>query len=104
MKRVAFKMTLKPGCATKYEERHKVLWPELVTLLKNSGISEYSIFLDKETHTLFAYQKIDGEKGSQDLAAEKIIQKWWKHMADIMETNDDHSPVTKPLKEVFYLK
>ena len=33
-----------------------------------------------------------------------IVQRWWKYMADIMETNKDFSPVTVPLKEVFYLK
>ena len=31
------------------------------------------------------------------------MQKWWKYMEDIMETNHDNSPVSIPLKEVFYL-
>ena len=33
----------------------------------------------------------------------KSIKKWWKYMADIMETNPDNSPVSIPLEEVFYL-
>ena len=104
MKRVAFKMKLKPGFEDEYKKRHDTIWPELAQLLRKASISDYSIFLDEETHTLFAVQKQSGDGSSQDLAAEPIVQKWWAYMADIMETNDDHSPVTIPLKEVFYLK
>jgi L-rhamnose mutarotase len=104
MKRIGFKMKLKPGCADEYKKRHDEIWPELKTLLKESGVSEYSIFLDRETDILFAVQNQDGESSSQDLGENPVIQKWWKYMADIMETNTDNSPVSVPLKEVFYLK
>jgi L-rhamnose mutarotase len=76
----------------------------LKQLLKYAGISEYSIFLDEETNTLFAVQKINGDGGSQDLGQTGIVQKWWKFMADIMETNPDNSPVSTELEEVFYMK
>jgi L-rhamnose mutarotase len=33
-----------------------------------------------------------------------VMKKWWAHMRDIMETNPDNSPVSIPLKEVFYLR
>jgi L-rhamnose mutarotase len=75
----------------------------LKTLLKDSGISDYSIFLDEETNVLFAVQKLEGDAGSQDLGKNPVVQKWWAYMADIMETNDDNSPVTIPLQQVFYL-
>lgn len=104
MKRVAFKMKLKPGHEEEYQKRHDKLWPELGDLLKEIGISEYSIFLDKETNTLFAFQKVEGNEGSQDLSSNPIVQKWWEYMADIMETHPDHSPISVPLHEVFYLK
>jgi L-rhamnose mutarotase len=103
MKRVAFKMTLNEGQKAEYIKRHDEIWPELKTLLKEAGISEYSIFLDEETNTLFAFQKVSGEGGSQDLGKTEIVQKWWKFMADIMKSNPDNSPVTAPLEEVFYM-
>jgi L-rhamnose mutarotase len=103
-KRVAFKMKLIPGMLEEYKKRHDNIWPELRKLLKDSGLSEYSIFFDEETNTLFAFQKQAGEKGSQDLGQTEIVQKWWKYMADIMETNPDHSPVSKELPEVFYME
>ncbi len=104
LKRFAFKMMLKPGCMAEYKKRHDEIWPELAALIRESGVSDYSIFLDEETNTLFACQKISGEGGSQDLGATEIVQRWWSYMADIMETNPDSSPVSIPLKEVFYLE
>ena len=104
MRRVAFKMHLKEGQKAEYIKRHNEIWPELKTLLKDAGISEYSIFLDEETNTLFAFQKVSGEGGSQDLGQNQIVQLWWKFMVDIMKTNPDNSPVTTPLEEVFYME
>lgn len=103
MQRLAFKMKLKEGKKSEYKKRHDALWPELEGLLKAQGVSEYSIFLDEDTHTLFAFQKVSGEGGSQDLADNPIVKKWWDFMADIMEVNPDNSPVSIPLEEVFYL-
>jgi L-rhamnose mutarotase len=102
--RSAFKMKLKPGYAEEYKRRHDSIWPDLSVLLREAGISDYAIFLDEETNTLFAVQKVDTTtSGSQGLGHHPIVKKWWAHMADIMETNADHSPVAIPLREVFYL-
>jgi L-rhamnose mutarotase len=104
MKRAAFKMHLNKGQITEYKKRHQEIWPELKLLLKESGIGEYSIFFDEETSTLFAFQKVGKAGNSQDLGQNDIVKKWWKFMSDIMITNDDNSPVTKPLEEVFYME
>ena len=96
-------MKLKPGPEAEYKRRHDAIWPELKQLLKEAGISDYTIYLDEETHTLFAVQKQSGAS-SQDLGSTAIVQKWWAYMADIMDTNPDNSPVSVPLKEVFYLE
>lgn len=96
-------MKLKPGYEAEYKKRHSEIWPELKSLLKSNGISDYSIFLDSETNTLFAVQKVSGSGGSQDLGQNPVVKKWWAYMADIMDTNEDQSPVSVPLQEVFYL-
>ena len=103
MKREAFKMYLKPGCEAEYEKRHAAIWPELKALLSQNGVSDYSIYWDKETNILFAFQKTEGGAGSQDLGNTEIVQKWWDYMADIMEVNPDNSPVSIPLPEVFHM-
>jgi L-rhamnose mutarotase len=102
-KRNAFKMTLKPGFEAEYKKRHDDIWPELSALLSETGIQDYSIFLDEETLTLFAVQKINKDFDEAYLPNHPIVKKWWAYMADIMDTNPDNSPVAKPLKEVFHL-
>jgi L-rhamnose mutarotase len=104
MQRFAFKMKLKPGVIAEYTRRHDEIWPEPAALLKASGIGDYSIFFDVETDTLFAVQKQSGASSSQDLGTTAVVRRWWDHMADIMVTNPDNSPVSIPLKEVFHLE
>jgi len=104
MTRLSFKMFLKPGFEVEYAKRHNAIWPELKALLKETGINDYSIFWDRETNILFATQKTNRDQNSQDLGNNPIVQKWWAYMADIMETNPDNSPVSIPLKEIFYME
>ena len=104
MKRVAFKMYLNEGMKAEYKKRHDEIWPELKQLLKDNGVSDYSIFLDEETNYLFAVQKVSGEGGSQDLGQTEIVQKWWKMMSTIMKSNADNSPVSVELEEVFHME
>lgn len=103
MKRRAFKMKLKPGYEQEYENRHNTIWPELVKLLSKAGISDYSIFLDNETLTLFAVQKLSDDNTANAIANEAVMRRWWDYMADIMECNPDNSPVECELKEVFHI-
>ncbi|MBP5504771.1 MAG: L-rhamnose mutarotase [Bacteroidales bacterium] len=102
-RRESFKMFLKPGMEKEYQRRHAAIWPELKALLSESGVSNYSIYWDKETNILFAYQEVEGDSGSQDLGNTEIVKKWWDYMADIMEVNPDNSPVSIPLPEVFHM-
>lgn len=103
MKREAFKMFLKPGFEKEYAKRHAALWPEMKKLLKEGGVSDYSIYWDKATNILFAVQKTDGVESSQEMGDNPIVQKWWDYMADIMEVNADNSPVSIPLDELFHM-
>lgn len=103
MIKAAFTMQLKPGFEKEYKKRHDDIWPELSAALTSAGISDYSIFLDEETGRLFAVQQLREDHTSARLPEFEIMQKWWAYMADIMETNPDHSPVVKPLKMVFHM-
>ena len=103
MQRNAFKMQLKPGVVAEYKKRHDEIWPELSRELRMAGVSDYSIFLDEETLTLFAVQKLSDGNTAAGLPNSPIVRKWWDCMAPLMETHADNSPVAKPLKEVFHL-
>ena len=103
MQRIAFRMQLHKGFEEEYAKRHEKLWPELQKLLTGSGISDYSIFLDETTNALFGVLKVADPAVLNELPLQPVMKKWWAYMKDIMETHADHSPVSIPLKEVFYL-
>ena len=53
-RRFAFKMKLKPGFEKEYQKRHAAIWPELVEMIKEQGVGNYSIYWDRDTNILFA--------------------------------------------------
>ncbi|MCZ7464471.1 L-rhamnose mutarotase [Rhizobium rhizogenes] len=99
----AFKMKLLAGKEAEYKKRHDEIWPELVTLLHEAGVSDYSIHLDPETNILFGVLTRPKKHGMAALPEHPVMKKWWAHMADIMESNSDNSPVAKDLVTVFHL-
>lgn len=103
MEQIAFKMKLFAGFEQEYKRRHNEIWPELSTLLKGAGITDYSIFLDKETNILIGVLKITDKAMLDTLPANAVMQKWWAYMSDIMESNPDYSPVSTTLEQVFNL-
>jgi L-rhamnose mutarotase len=103
MPRQAFTMQLKPGFVDEYKKRHDEIWPELAAALRAAGISDFSIFLDEETLTLFAFRKIGNPEASSKLPQSPIVRKWWDFMAPLMAVNPDNSPREHPLREVFRL-
>ena len=103
MKRNAFKMKLKPGFEAEYKKRHDEIWPELKAEISKAGVRDYSIYLDEQTLTLLAVQKLTDRNRAGGLPDSGVVQKWWAYMADIMETNPDNSPVQVGLKEVFHM-
>jgi L-rhamnose mutarotase len=103
MQRHAFKMRLNAGMEAEYTRRHDEIWPDLVQLLKDAGIANYSIHLDRETNTLFGYLERRDDHTMDDLPNHPVMKRWWAYMGDIMATNPDGSPVAIPLTETFYM-
>ncbi|KQV43918.1 MULTISPECIES: L-rhamnose mutarotase [unclassified Rhizobium] len=103
MEKYAFRMRLNPGMAEEYKARHDAIWPELSALLKETGVSDYSIHLDEETNLLFGVLWRRGDHTMAELPNHPVMQKWWAYMADIMETKADNEPVAVPLATVFHM-
>ena len=99
----AFKMKLNPGMQDEYKRRHDEIWPELVALLRDAGVSDYSIHLDTETNILFGVLWRTSDHGMDALSEHPVMRRWWDHMADIMETEADNEPVSATLTTVFHM-
>ncbi|VEI77274.1 L-rhamnose mutarotase [Serratia fonticola] len=104
MIRKAFVMQINPDAHAEYQQRHNPIWPELEQVLKEHGAHHYSIFLDEARNLLFGYVEIESEERWDAVANTAVCQRWWQHMGDVMPSNPDHSPVSLPLREVFYLE
>jgi L-rhamnose mutarotase len=103
MEKYAFKMFLNPGMAAEYRKRHDDIWPELLALLKDAGVSDYSIHLDEETNILFGVLWRKNDHTMDALPEHPVMKRWWAHMADVMRTNNANEPVAIPLKTVFHM-
>ncbi len=104
MQRHAFRMFLNPGQREEYQRRHDAIWPELKALLRESGVRNYSIFLDHDANVFFAYLERTDDHGMDALPSHPVMKRWWAHMRDIMASHPDGSPVTAPLDELFHLE
>lgn len=99
----AFTMKLNPGMRDEYIRRHDEIWPELVVLLREAGVRDYSIHLDEATGTLFGVLWRRRDHTMDALPDHPVMQRWWAHMADIMQTHPDNRPVDTPLLNVFHM-
>jgi L-rhamnose mutarotase len=104
MEKYAFRMNLNPGMAEEYKRRHDEIWPELAALLRDAGITDYSIHLDEETTALFGVLWRRADHGMGALPAHPVMRRWWEHMRDIMETKPDGEPVAVPLRPMFHMQ
>ena len=105
MIRKSFLIQLKEGMADEYVKRHDNIWPELKKTLKDHGISNYSIFMHEHSGMLFGYMEITSEPLLEQLARNEVMQRWWRYMTDVLESEDEFSQKAKEqsLKEVFHL-
>jgi L-rhamnose mutarotase len=100
---VAFRMVLHAGKAGEYRRRHDEIWPELRAGLLAAGVLDYRIWLDPQTHHLFAVLTRRRTHELDRLRSTQVVQRWWSMMSDIMATHPDRSPLEQPLEPMFTL-
>ena len=101
--RIAFRMNLNPGQAAEYEKRHDEIFPELAQALKDAGVSDYTIWHDPESNHLFGILTRTDHHTMAKMPDTEIMKRWWRHMADVMQTDSNNVPTSVPLKRVFFL-
>ncbi|WP_263354397.1 L-rhamnose mutarotase [Acidicapsa acidisoli] len=102
--RVAFLLRLRPGMGEAYDRSHEHVWPEMLDLLKRSGVSEYSIFRRDEMLVLVMCVE-DFDTVWDRIEADPINTRWQQAMAPYFEPIGDLRPGERfpMLREVFYL-
>ena len=102
--RRAFRMSVHPGQQAEYARRHQPIWRELEEVLLAHGVRTYSIFIDPESNDLFGYVEFESDERWAAVAATDVCRRWWHHMRELMPSNADDSPVSRPLAEVFHIE
>ncbi|TKA81790.1 hypothetical protein B0A55_02151 [Friedmanniomyces simplex] len=88
-RRIAQIVHLKRDSLQAYKDCHAAVWPAVLEQIKDCHISDYSIFLDETSMTLFATMKYDGDDFDADMEkmrANKEVQRWWKMTDGMQET------------------
>ena len=95
----------------RYRELHAAVWPDVLALISQSRLRNYSIYLrhlpDGKPY-LFSYFEYDGTDLAGDMAqmiANPVMQRWWAECVPLLELLPDRAPgeVWSPLEEVFHL-
>ena len=104
LKRHAFILRLKPGAAEAYEKAHREVWPEMLAMLKNAGISEYSIYRRDEL-LILTLRAVDFEATWSKFDNDPVNIRWQRTMAPLFAPNERLRPSERfpMMQEVFYL-
>ena len=87
-KHFAWILEVRPGYEEKYKKRHEKIWPEMIQMLKESGVRNYSIF--RHGLTLLGYFETDNLKNTiSSINQSEINRKWGEYMAPIMKIEID---------------
>ncbi|UWZ84582.1 L-rhamnose mutarotase [Occallatibacter riparius] len=105
MSRYAFLLRLKPGTGPDYDKAHTAVWPELLTVLKDAGISDYSIFRRDELLVLTMRIEGDFEAAWKRISEAEVNARWQNAMAEYFAPQQETRPDERfpMMQEVFYL-
>ena len=103
MQRVAFCLKLKPGAEEAYDKAHAEVWPEMLALLKRSGISEYSIF--RREQLLILTMRVENFEATWDTIEKDPVNARWQQAMAPYFAPIQHGPNERfaMLQEVFYM-
>jgi len=78
MQRYGTVIKLKPEKYEEYRKLHAAAWPEVLAIIKDCNIRNYSIYhKDGYLFSYFEYVGADLDADMAKMAADPITQKWW---------------------------
>ena len=107
MQRVGFRLQVRPHMMDEYVHRHAQVWPDMLQALRETGWTNYSLFLDRTYGTLFGYfETPDLEAAKAGMAAREVNERWQADMAPFFTSLEGKRPDEGflQLEEVFYLQ
>lgn len=88
MGRYAWVAEVRPGYEEEYRRRHDEIWPEMIDVLREAGVRNYSIF--RHGLMLFGYFETDDlERTQRYLANSEVNRRWGQSMVPVMKMEID---------------
>ena len=86
MQRYGQLIGVKPEVFEEYKKYHAAVWPEILGMIRQCNIHNYSIY--HKDNMLFAYFEYVGDDFAADMAkmgADPMTQKWWDIMMPMQQ-------------------
>ena len=104
MKRFILYSKLKPEKIEEYVKLHKNPWPEILEIISECNIGNYSISIRKdELYTYYEYTGDNYEADMKKMEEYDIMNKWWSFTKPCF-LHHDKGEYYEDLEEIFYLK
>ncbi len=109
MRRMGLVIGLRPEVIPEYKRIHAEVWPEILALISQCNIRNYTIFLREPENLLFASWEYHGADFEADMAlmrADPRMQDWWR-ITDPMQVPLSSRRKTEwwaPMEQVFFLE
>jgi L-rhamnose mutarotase len=105
MERICFVLEVKPDRLEEYKRRHREVWPDMLSALRETGWNNYSLFLRSDGMLVGYLETEDFAAARAGMAAREVNERWQKEMADFFQQPDGVLPdrAMQPLEEVFHL-
>ena len=98
MERVCFLLRIRPHRLEEYKERHREVWPEMLNALRETGWTNYSLFLREDGLLVGYFETEDFERATAGMEARDVNTRWQADMAQYFESSE-----LERLEEVFHL-
>ena len=104
-KRICFILHVKPERLEEYKQRHRSVWPEMLQALRETGWSNYSLFLDDNGMLIGYLETEDFEQARAGMVRREVNERWQNQMKDFFVQPAGLLPdrAMQPLEEIFHL-
>jgi Uncharacterized conserved protein len=106
MKRIGQIIGIKPDKIEAYKKYHAKVWPEILSMISQCNITNYSIFLkDNQLFAYFEYTGTDFDADMAQMAADPQTRKWWAVMEPMQQpvSSRKEGEWWANMEEVFHL-
>jgi L-rhamnose mutarotase len=106
VRRVCFRLRVRPDRLAEYRERHAAVWPEMLAALRDAGWHDYSLFLHEDGTLIGVFRTEDLAASLAAMERTDVNRRWQAEMAPFFVDLDGRRPDEgfQVLPEIFHLE